>query len=86
VLDLAFDRRHAGTIYAATYSDGVRRSRDGGATWEDAAPGLPAGPLAGPVTTIVQDPARSQRFYATPAGGGLWRADFAQSARTAGRR
>jgi photosystem II stability/assembly factor-like uncharacterized protein len=78
VLDLAFDRRHAGVIYAATYGDGVRRSRDGGATWEDAAPGLPAGPLAGPVTTIVQDPARSQRFYATPAGGGLWRADFAQ--------
>jgi photosystem II stability/assembly factor-like uncharacterized protein len=74
VLDLAFDRRHAGTIYAATYGDGVRRSRDGGATWENAAPGLPAGP----VTSIRQDPARSQRFYATPGVGGLWRADFAQ--------
>jgi photosystem II stability/assembly factor-like uncharacterized protein len=74
VLDLAFDRRHAGVIYAATYADGVRRSRDGGATWEDAAPGLPAGP----VTSIRQDPARSQRFYATPGAGGLWRADFAQ--------
>jgi photosystem II stability/assembly factor-like uncharacterized protein len=74
VLDLAFDRRHAGTIYAATYADGVRRSRDGGATWENAAPGLPAGP----VTSIRQDPARGQRFYATPGVGGLWRADFAQ--------
>jgi photosystem II stability/assembly factor-like uncharacterized protein len=74
VFDLTFDRLHPGRLYAATYGDGVRRSRDGGVTWENAAPGLPAGP----VTAVVQDPARLRRFYATPTLGGLWRANFAQ--------
>jgi hypothetical protein len=31
---------------------------------------------AGPVNQIVQDAARSRRFYATPQIGGLWRVDF----------
>jgi photosystem II stability/assembly factor-like uncharacterized protein len=74
VHDLIFDRRLPKTLYAATEGDGIRRSRDGGVTWEKAAPGLPASP----VSTVVQDPLRLQRFYATPALGGLWRADFTQ--------
>jgi len=73
VLDLTFDRRNPATLYAATYADGVKRSRDGGVTWETAAPGLPNN---SPVYQIMQDAARSQRFYATPQIGGLWRADF----------
>jgi len=75
VLDLIFDRRRPMTLYAATYGDGVKRSRDGGVTWETAAPGLPGLPVS-PIAQIVQDAARSQRFYATPQIGGLWRADF----------
>ncbi|HEX3526647.1 MAG TPA: hypothetical protein VH988_06240 [Thermoanaerobaculia bacterium] len=73
VLDLIFDLRNPATLYAATYADGVKQSRDGGVTWEIAAPGLPSN---SPVYQVVQDTARRQRFYATPQIGELWRADF----------
>jgi photosystem II stability/assembly factor-like uncharacterized protein len=41
-LDLAFDRRTPGLVYAAL-ANGVGRSTDGGATWEIHAEGLPVG-------------------------------------------
>jgi hypothetical protein len=75
VLELVFDRAHRGTIYAATFGDGVLRSRDGGVTWQPVNAGLPhVDP--NPIRELLQDPVLPQRFYATPDAGGLWRADF----------
>jgi photosystem II stability/assembly factor-like uncharacterized protein len=74
-LDLLFDREHRGVLYAVTYGAGIRRSRDGGATWEPLNNGLP--PIVpGQFTTLLQDPANGQRFYVMPYTGGLYRADF----------
>jgi photosystem II stability/assembly factor-like uncharacterized protein len=74
VFDLLFDRDHRDVLYAVTSGDGIRRSRDGGVTWEPLNNGLP--PLVpGPLTTLLQDPANGQRFYVMPATG-LYRADF----------
>jgi photosystem II stability/assembly factor-like uncharacterized protein len=75
VTDLIFDRAHPRTLYAATSGEGVLRSRDGGHSWEPVSAGLPADSL-GNVTAIWQDPLSPRRFYATPASGGLYRADF----------
>jgi photosystem II stability/assembly factor-like uncharacterized protein len=74
VTELLFDRARRNVLYAATYEDGVRRSRDGGVTWEPVNAGLPR-PLR-TVSELVQDPALPQRFYATSESGGLYRADF----------
>ena|SRR6185436_13779783 len=74
-LELLFDRVPPRTVYAATYADGILRSRDGGATWEPLNNGLPL-PIRGPVTVLVQDPVRGQRFYTAPGSGGFYRADF----------
>jgi hypothetical protein len=73
--DLVFDREHRDVIYAPGLG-GVQRSRDGGLTWEDVKAGLPPlEPFSG-VTSLIQDPVRAERFYATPDVGGLYRADF----------
>jgi photosystem II stability/assembly factor-like uncharacterized protein len=74
VTEILFDRVRRNVLYAATYEDGVRRSRDGGATWEAVNAGLPR-PLR-TVNELVQDPALPQRFYATSESGGLYQADF----------
>ncbi|HEX4963787.1 MAG TPA: hypothetical protein VF173_23375 [Thermoanaerobaculia bacterium] len=73
--DLVFDRERRGVIYATGVGE-VQRSRDGGLTWEDVKAGLPPLEPFHDVTSLIQDPVRSERFYATPDVGGLYQADF----------
>ena len=67
-LDLAFDPRLGGILYAATYSRGVLRSRDGGATWETISDGLP---LLN-VSRLEIDPNVPGGLFAVTEGAGVW--------------
>jgi photosystem II stability/assembly factor-like uncharacterized protein len=66
--DLAFDPRLGGILYAATYSRGVLRSRDGGATWEAITEGLPL--LY--VSRLEIDPNVPGGLFAVTEGAGIW--------------
>ena len=68
VLDLAFDPRLGGILYASTNSRGVLRSRDGGATWEAINEGLPL--LNVPYLEI--DPDVPGGLFAVSGGAGVW--------------
>jgi photosystem II stability/assembly factor-like uncharacterized protein len=61
-----------GWVYLGT--NGIRRSRDGGATWTDLSQGLDRGPTGqvGPVTAIVFDPNVAGAIY-TIVNGRLYR-------------
>jgi photosystem II stability/assembly factor-like uncharacterized protein len=66
-----------GLVYAATLSGGMFKSRDGGATWQPAATGLPEGEpllsvaMGGRDGRMLYAATRSQLF-ATADGGALW--------------
>ena len=61
VTAIALDRSHDGALYLGTASTGVFHSTDNGATWE----GPPAPPDIGRVSSLVADPVRPGRLYAS---------------------
>ena len=72
VSDVATDPHAPGDLYAATRL-GVRRSRDGGATWEATAGGFnPFGPYRRWVEKVQVAPDAAGRLIASPLDGGLF--------------
>ena len=70
--DVATDPHAPGDLYAATRL-GVRRSRDGGATWEATAGGFnPFGPYRRWVEKVQVAPDAAGRLIASPLDGGLF--------------
>jgi len=76
VTSLAVASGAPGLVYAGTLSGGVFKSRDGGATWQPAATGLPVGaPLllaAGGRDGRTLYAATGLALFASADGGGLW--------------
>jgi photosystem II stability/assembly factor-like uncharacterized protein len=57
-----------GRVFAGLGSGGVRLSVDGGGSWADAGPGLPAAPVG----TLAVAPEAPDTIYAAVEGDGLW--------------
>ncbi|HXO20852.1 MAG TPA: hypothetical protein VOA87_13125 [Thermoanaerobaculia bacterium] len=78
ILQLLVDRARKGVLYATAFDTGVWRSADGGASWQSISDGLPVQPIDrnAVVANLVQDELLPNRFYATPAVGGLYRIDL----------
>jgi photosystem II stability/assembly factor-like uncharacterized protein len=79
VTALAEDPQHAGTVWAGVEIDGLRRSRDGGRTWEALGEGLSSRDIH--AVAVVPGNGRAQRLLATTNndvnlstdGGASWR-------------
>lgn len=63
-LRIAIDTSDARNLYAASATDGVLYSPDGGGTWVQRNSGLPVVGSNVPIGDLVVDPADSQRMYA----------------------
>lgn len=74
VLSIAFHPIEADIIFVGTYSDGIRVSRDGGITWEDASRGLTVtGEWPASIDSIVIRPDQPNIMYAASSGDGVFR-------------
>ena len=79
VSTLAIDPQDQDTVYAATYSSGVLKSTNGGASWSSVNSGLPFNKASDGssylywVRALVVDPQNSNTVYAGTAGGGVFK-------------
>ena len=67
---LAFDPAQQDLLYLADASGNLRKSLDGGTTWEPVASSSPA---ALGLTALLIDPLDPAVFYAGTGGSGVWR-------------
>jgi photosystem II stability/assembly factor-like uncharacterized protein len=73
---LGMDPHRSGSMIVGEWTEGIFRSIDGGATWEDNSADLPFKRDTASVLTVVSyDPHRKDRIYAGFIREGLWRSD-----------